>query len=330
MGCNNTTSISTGEIDTSNSPLPKICLGAWAWGNDGTFGNNLTEETFHPIFNKAMENGLNLWDTAFAYGMGTSEKTLASFIKDLPRNKYLISDKFTPQCIDTKAENPFKDMIEKQLNLMNLSKFDIYWIHNVEGAPKWIEELAKYFQGKKPEEIPLIGVSNHNLEEIKKAVEILGKYNLKLSAIQNHYSLLNRSSEKSGILDYCKKNKIHFFSYMVLEQGALSGKYDTKNPMPENSERGKIYNPQMEKIEKLNEELKKLADKHNTKVALIPIAWAICKGTLPIIGVTKTEQVEDAVAATKINLTKDEIQGLENFANQLDINVIRFWEKEMK
>ena len=330
MGCNNTTSISTGEIDTSNTPLPKICLGAWAWGNDGTFGNNLTEETLHPIFNKAMENGLNLWDTAFAYGMGTSEKTLASFIKDLPRNKYLISDKFTPQCIDTKAENPFKDMIEKQLNLMNLSKFDIYWIHNVEGAPKWIEELAKYFQGKKPEEIPLIGVSNHNLEEIKKAVEILSKYNLKLSAVQNHYSLLNRSSEKSGILDYCKKNKIHFFSYMVLEQGALSGKYDTKNPMPENSERGKIYNPQMEKIEKLNEELKKLADKHNTKVALIPIAWAICKGTLPIIGVTKTEQVEDAVAATKINLTKDEIQGLENFANQLDINVIRFWEKEMK
>ena len=330
MGCNNTTSISTGEIDTSNTPLPKICLGAWACGNDGTFGNNLTEETLQPIFNKAMENGLNLWDTAFAYGMGTSEKTLASFIKDLPRNKYLISDKFTPQCIDTKAENPFKDMIEKQLNLMNLSKFDIYWIHNVEGAPKWIEELAKYFQGKKPEEIPLIGVSNHNLEEIKKAVEILGKYNLKLSAVQNHYSLLNRSSEKSGILDYCKKNKIHFFSYMVLEQGALSGKYDTKNPMPENSERGKIYNPQMEKIEKLNEELKKLADKHNTKVALIPIAWAICKGTLPIIGVTKTEQVEDAVAATKINLNKDEIQGLENFANQLDINVIRFWEKEMK
>ena len=330
MGCNNDSSISTGEIDTSKGGLPKICLGAWAWGNDGTFGNNLTPESLRPIFDKAMQSGLNLWDTAFAYGMGTSEKILASFIKDFPREKYLISDKFTPQCIDTSAENPFKEMIEKQLGLMNLTKFDIYWIHNVEGAPKWIEELAKYFQGKKPEEIPLIGVSNHNLAEIKQAVEILKKYNLKLSAVQNHYSLLNRSSENSGILSYCKENKICFFSYMVLEQGALSGKYDTKNLMPENSERGKIYNPQMEKIEKLNEELKKLADKHKTKVALIPMAWAICKGTLPIIGVTKTEQVEDAVAATKINLTKDEISGLENFANELNINVIRFWEKEMK
>jgi aryl-alcohol dehydrogenase-like predicted oxidoreductase len=325
MGCNN--DVNTNDLSSS---LPEICLGAWAWGNDGTFGGNLTPESLRPIFDKAMENGLNLWDTAFAYGMGASEKTLASFIKDLPREKYLISDKFTPQCIDSSAENPFKEMIEKQLNLMNLSKFDIYWIHNVAGAPKWIEELAKYFQNKKPEEIPLIGVSNHNLSEIKQAVEILRKYNLKLSAVQNHYSLLNRSSEKSGILKYCHENNIHFFSYMVLEQGALSGKYNSQNLMPENSERGKIYNPQMEKIEKLNNEMKKLADKYNTKIALIPIAWAIKKGTLPIIGVTKTEQVEDAVAATKINLTKDEISGLENFANQLDINVIRFWEKEMK
>ena len=323
MGCD---SIST----TSNSQLPKICLGAWAWGNDGTFGSNLTSEGLRPIFDEAMKQGLNLWDTAFAYGMGTSEKTLASFIKDLPRNKYLISDKFTPQCIDTSAENPFKEMIEKQLKLMNLTKFDIYWIHNVEGAPKWIEELAKYFQNKKPDEIPLIGVSNHNLSEIKQANEILKKYNLKLSAVQNHFSLLNTSSEDSGILDYCFGNNIHFFSYMVLEQGALSGKYDSKNPMPANSERGKIYNPQMEKLDKLNEKIKKLADKHKVKPALIPMAWAIFKDTIPIIGVTKIDQVKDAVEATKISLLRKEIEDLEEFASQLKINVIRFWEKEMK
>ena len=262
--------------------------------------------------------------------MGNSEKILASFIKDIPRSRILISDKFTPQCIDNSAENPFKEMYEKQLKLMGISKFDIYWIHNVAEAPKWTEELAKYFKDKKPEEIPLIGLSNHNLSEIKQAKEILEKYNLKLSAIQNHYSLLNRSSEESGILDYCKKNNIYFFSYMVLEQGALSGKYNSENPMPADSERGKIYNPQMDKIGKLNEELKKMAEKYKTKVALIPIAWAICKGTLPIIGVTKIDQVEDAVNTMNIKLEKEDIDHLENFAKQLDINVILFWEKEMK
>ena len=54
--------------------LPKIALGAWAWGNDGTFGGDITAESLRPIFDTAMAHGLNLWDTAYAYGMGTSEK----------------------------------------------------------------------------------------------------------------------------------------------------------------------------------------------------------------------------------------------------------------
>ena len=65
--------------------LPKIALGAWAWGNDGTFGGNITAESLRPIFDTAMANGLNLWDTAYAYGMGTSEKVLAGFLKGLER-----------------------------------------------------------------------------------------------------------------------------------------------------------------------------------------------------------------------------------------------------
>ena len=80
--------------------LPKIALGAWAWGNDGTFGNSLTAESLKPIFDTAMANGLNVWD-----------------------------------------------------------------------APKWTEELAKYFEGK--DNVPMIGVSNHNLAEIKEADAIL-------------------------------------------------------------------------------------------------------------------------------------------------------------
>ena len=308
--------------------LPKIALGAWAWGNDGTFGNNLTAESLKPIFDTAMENGLNLWDTAYAYGMGTSEKVLAGFLKGRPRESYLISDKFTPQCADASSASAMKDMIEMQLGLMDLDRFDVYWIHNVSGAPKWTEELAKYFEGK--DNIPLLGVSNHNLAEIKQANEILKAHGLKLSAVQNHYSLINRSSEDSGILDYCKENDIHFFAYMVLEQGALSGKYDTKHPMPEGSARAETYNPVLDKLEILNAELGKLADKYSVGMAQIPVAWAIAKGTLPIIGVTKENQVLDAVKAANITLSDEEVSSLEKVADSLELNVIRFWEKEMK
>lgn len=307
--------------------LPKIALGAWAWGNDGTFGGSLTAETLKPIFDAAMERGLNLWDTAYAYGMGTSEKVLAGFLKDLPRSRYLISDKFTPQCANGRP-TAMADMIELQLKLMELDRFDIYWIHNVWDAPHWTEELAKYFAGK--DNVPLLGVSNHNLAEIKQANEILKAHGLKLSAVQNHYSLINRSSEESGILDYCKENCIVFFSYMVLEQGALSGKYDTKHPMPAGSARAETYNPVLDKLEVLNGALKKLADKYGVGVAQIPVAWAIAKGTLPIIGVTKVSHVEDAAKAAGIALTEEETAELEALASSLHINAIRFWEKEMK
>ena len=307
--------------------LPKIALGAWAWGNDGTFGNNITAESLKPIFDTAMANGLNLWDTAYAYGMGTSEKVLASFLKGLPRDSFLISDKFTPQCANGKP-TAMSDMIGMQLQLMELDRFDIYWIHNVWDAPHWTEELAKYYEGK--EKVPLLGVSNHNLAEIKQASEILKSHGLKLSAVQNHYSLINRSSEDSGILDYCRENGITFFAYMVLEQGALSGKYDTKHPMPEGSARAETYNPVLDKLEILNAELKKLAEKYGVGAAQIPVAWAIAKGTLPIIGVTKENQVLDAVKAANVTLAAEDAAELEKLADSLKLNVIRFWEKEMK
>ena len=308
--------------------LPKIALGAWAWGNDGTFGSSLTADSLRPIFDTAMANGLNLWDTAYAYGMGTSEKVLAGFVKELPRDSYLISDKFTPQCVNGSSPTAMKDMIEMQLALMELDCFDIYWIHNVWDAPKWTNELAKYFEGR--DNVPLIGVSNHNLSEIKQAADILAAHGLKLSAVQNHYSLINRSSEDSGILDYCKENSITFFSYMVLEQGALSGKYDTAHPMPEGSARAVTYNPVLDKLEILNGTLAKIADKYGVGIAQIPVAWAIAKGTLPIIGVTKTSHVDAAVKAASITLTDDEVSELEAAADSLGLNVVRMWEKEMK
>lgn len=307
--------------------LPKVALGAWAWGNDGTFGGTLTAESLRPVFDAAMNAGLNLWDTAYVYGMGQSEKTLGALIRDLPRDSYLISDKFTPQCADPSAENAVTELFNTSAKLLGTDYMDFYWIHNPMDAPKWTEKLIPLAKSGK---IGNIGLSNHSLAEIKEAAAILEKEGLKISAIQNHYSLLNRSSETSGILDYCKENGITFFAYMVLEQGALSGKYDTQHPFPEDSDRGRTYNPMLPELEKLNAALKEIADQHGVPAAQLPVAWAIAKGTLPIIGVTKVDQVEDAVQAASLELSQDEIQAMEALGDQAGLNVIRYWEKEMK
>ncbi len=83
-------------------------------------------------------------------------------------------------------------------------------------------------------------------------------------------------------------------------------------------------------LEKLNAGMKEIADRHGGSVAQLLVAWAIAKGTLPIIGVTKVSQVEDAVKAAVLELSAEEMQAMEKLGSQAELNAIRFWEKEMK
>ena len=311
----------------SNEKFPKVALGAWAWGNDGTFGAGIPASELRPIFDTAMESGLNLWDTAYAYGMGTSEKVLGSFLEGLPRDSYYVSDKFTPQCANPASGDPVGEMYDMQLEMLGIEGVDIYWIHNASEAPRWTKAVAEYFEGR--EDAPIIGVSNHNLEEIKEADAILREHGLRLGAVQNHYSLINRSSEDSGILDWCRENGAVFFSYMVLEQGALTGTYTPEHPMPEGSDRARVYNPLLGKLEALNGKMAEIAKAHGVDTAQIPVAWAIAKRTLPIVGVTKKHHVSDAVAAANVVLSQGEIDELEGLAASLRLNTIRPWEKLM-
>ena len=312
---------------TLKDNLPKIALGAWAWGNDGTFGNEHKIEDLKPIYDKSMELGLNLWDTAYVYGMGKSEEVLGEFLKTSNREDFVISTKFTPQLAEMFEANEVTSMYENSAKILGVEDIDIFWIHNPVGAPEWTKKLV---ETAKEHDIKMIGVSNHNLAEIEEANEILKEAGLKLGAVQNHYSLLNRSSEDSGILEYCKENDIIFFSYMVLEQGALSGKYDTAHPFPEGSDRANAYGGSLAEIEELNKAIAEIAENHNAKVAQLPIAWAIAKGTLPIIGTTKVHHVEDAADAVNIELSDDEIKTMEELADKANVNTIRIWEKEMK
>lgn len=80
----------------------------------------------------------------------------------------------------------------------------------------------------------------------------------------------------------------------------------------------------------MNAGLKKIADRHGVSAAQIPVAWAVAKGTLPIIGVTKVYQVEEAAQAAALELSAEEIQTMEAMAAEFDLNAIRGWEKEMK
>ena len=311
--------------------MTKIALGTWAWGSgafggDSVFGSNTNVENLKPVFDAAMSAGLNLWDTATVYGMGESEKILGSFVATKRRDDVLVSTKFTPQLAEM-YDNNVEKMALASMERMGLDYIDIYWIHNPMDVERWTPGLIPLLQSGK---VKRVGVSNHNINEIRRAGEILGEAGFKVSAVQNHFSLLYRSSERGGVLDYCKHNGIEFWAYMVLEQGALSGKYNAGNPLPAESDRGKKYNPVLDKLVALTDGMKAIGEKHGISCSQVGIAWAIAKGALPIIGATKERHVVEAAAAANIQLSDEEVATLEQLADATGVDTRGDWEHTME
>jgi aryl-alcohol dehydrogenase-like predicted oxidoreductase len=310
--------------------LPRVALGTWAWGDsgvsgDGYFGSSLTQASLEEVADKAHAAGFTFWDTAMVYGMGHAETVLGEVLKRFVRSDYQLSTKFTPQAAGI-GEDPAADMLEQSLVRLGTDYIDLYWIHNPADVARWTPHLIPLLESGK---VKHVGVSNHNLRQIKLADQILGEAGFRVEAVQNHYSLLYRSSEQAGILDYCRNQSIPFFAYMVLEQGALTGKYSLENPLPEGSKRAEYYNGILSQLKTLTDKLASIGHIHGTAAPDVAAAWAIAKGTTPIIGVTKPLHIESLVRARNIKLTGDNIAELEALADAADVNTRGWWEQEM-
>lgn len=310
--------------------VPAVALGTWAWGDsgeagDGYFGSQLTESGLREVVEKAQSNGFTLWDTAVAYGMGRSETVLAQALKGYDRGEYQLSTKFTPQLAGD-GDDPVADMLEQSLDRMGTDYVDLYWIHNPADVARWTPRLIPLLRNGR---VRHVGVSNHNIKEIALADQILGEAGFRVEAVQNHYSLLYRGSERAGILGYCREHDVRFFSYMVLEQGALTGRYSPANPLPEGSGRAAGYNGILPQLQALTDRMGAIGGERGASAAEVATAWAIAKGTTPIIGVTKAGYLDGLVRARGIELAAEEVAELEALADAAHVDTRGWWEHEM-
>ena len=111
--------------------LPPVALGTWSWGTgfaggDTVFGNHLSDTQMADVFTTAMSKGLNLWDTAAVYGMGSSEAALGTLVRQFPREDMILSTKFTPQIANEQSAQPASDMLEASLGRLGVDAIDIY------------------------------------------------------------------------------------------------------------------------------------------------------------------------------------------------------------
>ena len=302
-----------------------VMIGTWAWGpgfngSKQVFGNNYDEEILRETFEEAVNLGLTRWDTAAVYGMGSCEKLLGKFING--RDGIFISTKFFP---DKKfREGALEKSFHESMTRLNLKSADLFWIHKPNNLTKNLQEAVPLLQDGR---IRSIGISNVSLKDIRTAEDILSREGLSLGAVQNHFSLLR--NDQQPLIDYCNSKGITYYAYMVLEQGALAGRYNVTCPFPLLSMRRLAFpKSKFRKIESLLKLMEQTALKYNIDKSQIPVLWVIAKGAVPIIGITKPVYAERLAEALQVDLTPEEIEQLTSEAAATGIRQQGSWEPQ--
>lgn len=305
--------------------MNEIMIGTWAWGTgiNGSsmiFGKKQNPEILKQAFKEAVKLGFTNWDTAAVYGMGSCETLLGTMINE--QKGIFISTKFAP---GKKYKNgALSKSFGESMKRLGRDKADLFWIHVPNNLEQNLKEAISLI---KSGSILRIGISNVSLKHIKIAERVLQNEGLKLDAVQNHFSLLR--NDQQSIIDYCNCNGIRYYAYMVLEQGALSGKYSANNHFPTFSLRN-ISFPKSKflKIQKLLNVMKDIADKYDIDSSQIPILWAISKGVVPIIGITKPSHATKLARSMNISLTEEELDLIEKEATSIGIRQQGSWEPQ--
>jgi len=318
------------RLGSSDLAVPQICIGTWAWGlgysaGNEVFGHRLELKELEPVFRAATDAGLPFYDTASIFGFGAAERLLGRLLPEGKRREwYTISTKFTPTPWRLFAGKLRKEL-KRSLRRLGLERLSLYLLHSPAKVRMWLPLLADLANEGL---IRAIGVANFNLAQVREADIYLRSRGLRLHAVQNHYSLLYRSHEQSGLLDWCREQEISFLSYMVLEQGVLAGKFSVDSPPPRRSRRGRAYGAGvLRRVGPLLEALAELGARHDRSQAEIAVTWALEKGCLPIVGVTAEPQVESLLRAFDTELTDDEVGTLEAAADRTGLVLPAQWDE---
>ena len=302
-----------------------VMIGTWAWGPgfNGSrlvFGKSYDEESLRQTFDEAVSLGLTRWDTAAVYGMGSCERLLGKFIDG--RDDIFLSTKYFP---DKKfREGSLEKSFHESMARLNLKAADLFWIHKPVNLENNLREAIPLL---KSGQIRSVGISNVSMQDIKTAEEILSKEGLSLGAVQNHFSLLR--NDQQPIIDFCNSKGITYYAYMVLEQGALAGRYNAKHPFPLLSMRGMAFpKSKFRKIGSLLDDMEQIALKYNIDRSQVPVLWVIAKGAVPIVGVTKPVYARRLAEALRVDLEPDEIDRLTSEAAATGIRQQGSWEPQ--
>jgi len=308
------------KLGNTGLDVSRLCLGCMSFGepDQGYPAWTLNEENSRPIIKKALDLGINFFDTANYYSNGTSEEIIGRVLKDYANRDEIV--------ITTKLYFPMSDgpnskglsrkaimrEIDNSLKRLGTDHVDLYQIHRWDYNTPIEETMEALHDVVKAGKVRYIGASSMFAWQFLKALHVAEKNGwTRFVSMENQLNLLYREEERE-MLPLCKEEKIAVIPWSPLAGGKLTRNWeDTTARSEKDSTKSTFYNADTDRL--IVERVAGLAVKHEVPRAHIALAWVLQKEpvTAPIVGATKLSHLEDAVAALSIKLTPEEIAYLE-------------------
>ncbi len=310
------------QLGSTGLKVSRICLGCMSYGQAGVGEEwTLDEEHSRPYIQRALEVGINFFDTADVYSNGMSEHVLGRALKEyVARDQVVIASKvFFPM-----GEGPNErglsrkhilSSIDASLQRLGTDYVDLYQIHRWDYSTPIEETLGALNDVVRAGKARYIGASAMYAWQFAKALFTADLNGLTpFVSMQPHYNLLYREDERE-MIPLCQDQKIGVIPFSPLARGWLARK-----PTKEHKETLRAQTDPLN-VQRYNREenvpivlrVSDLAERRGVTMARVALAWMLSKSyvTAPIIGATKPQHLEDAVGALELKLTPEEIEQLE-------------------
>jgi len=302
--------------------VSRVCLGCMTYGvpERGAHPWTLDEEKGRPFIKRALELGINFFDTANTYSDGTSEEIVGRALRDFARREEVViaTKVYYPMRAGPNARGLSRKsiMIEIDASLRRLGTdyVDLYQIHRWDKHTPIEETLEALHDVIKAGKARYIGASSMYAWQFSKA-QYVARLNgwTRFASMQNHYNLLYREEERE-MMPLCAAEGVGVVPWSPLARGRLTREWGGTSNRMETDEYGKTLYVATEDVDrKLVERVGEIAAKRSVPRAQVALAWVAQKPfvTAPIVGASKPHHLDDAIAALSLNLTPEEISSLE-------------------
>ena len=310
------------NLGLSGLKVSRVCLGCMTYGvpDRGAHPWSLDEEKSRPFIKRALDLGINFFDTANTYSDGTSEEIVGRALRDFARREEIVlaTKVFYPMREGPNARGLSRKsiMIEIDASLRRLGTdyVDLYQIHRWDKHTPIEETLAALHDVIKAGKARYIGASSMYSWQFSKA-QYLARQNgwTPFVSMQNHYNLLYREEERE-MLPLCAAEEVGVIPWSPLARGRLTRDWNETTNRMETDEFGKtLYTATAAADRMIVERVAEVATKRSVPRAQVALAWLIQKPfvTAPIVGASRLQHLDDAVAAVSLKLTPEEILSLE-------------------